>query len=105
MRSPGPWRDVLERPDPVFGLRPTWAVLAALGLVAIWAWTRPGAGRRSRNPRWIQGAIRRPGAFAAGARRAGMTTHAYARATRHAPGRLGRQARLALTLEALRRRR
>lgn len=47
---------------------------------------------------WIQGAIKRPGAFKAKAQRAGETTRQFAR--EHAPdsGRTGRQARLAQTL-------
>ena len=53
--------------------------------------------------KWISKAIKRPGAFSAKAKRAGMSTMAYARAKRGAPGRLGRQARLALTLSKLRR--
>jgi len=54
--------------------------------------------------KWIAGAIKRPGAFRAKARRAGMSTMAYARKMRSASGRTGRQARLALTLSKLRRR-
>ena len=48
--------------------------------------------------KWIAGAIRRPGAFSAKAAKAGKSTQAYARAKAHAPGRLGKQARLAMTL-------
>lgn len=49
--------------------------------------------------KWMQGA-RNPkteGTFARKAKRAHMSTSAYARKERRAPGRLGRQARLALT--------
>jgi len=53
---------------------------------------------------WIQGAIERPGAFSAKAKRAGQSTQAYARAKQDAPGRLGKQARLALTLSKMRKR-
>lgn len=52
--------------------------------------------------RWIQSAIKRKGAFRKKAKRAGMSTKAYARKERSAPGRLGKQARLALTLGKLR---
>ncbi len=47
---------------------------------------------------WIAGAVSRPGAFSAKAHRAGESTGAYAEQEAHAPGRLGRQARLASTL-------
>lgn len=47
---------------------------------------------------WIAGAIKRPGAFRAKAKAAGMSTRDYAKKMEHAPGRTGRQARLAETL-------
>jgi len=53
---------------------------------------------RSTGRRWIQKAIKRPGALTRKAKAAGMSTMAYARKHRRSPGRLGRQARLALTL-------
>lgn len=53
--------------------------------------------------RWIKKAIKRPGAFSKKAKRAGMSTYAYAKKKKHASGRTGRQARLALTLRKLRR--
>jgi hypothetical protein len=77
-------------------------LFAGIGLAALYLLTPT---RRRRNPPWIAGAVRHPGAFAAKARRAGLPTLAFARTRRHAPGRLGRQARLALTLDRLRRRR
>lgn len=55
--------------------------------------------------RWIQGAIKHPGAFGRKAKAAGMSTSAYARKMRHAKGATGRQARLALTLGKMRRHR
>lgn len=65
--------------------------------------------RRRKGGKWIQGAIKRPGAFRAKAKRAGMGTNAYARkVTRkgsRASTRTKQQARLALTLSRLRRRR
>jgi hypothetical protein len=60
-----------------------------------------GAG--SKHPHFIQGAIKHPGAFTAKAKAAGQSTHAYAEQERHAPGKLGDEARLALTLENLHR--
>ena len=53
--------------------------------------------------KWIQKAIKRPGAFRAKAKRAGMSTGAYARKMRTASGRTGKQARLAITLGKMRR--
>jgi len=61
--------------------------------------------RRTRGgKRWIAGAIKRPGAFTRKARAAGMGVQAYARKMRGAGGRTGRQARLALTLAKISRR-
>lgn len=48
--------------------------------------------------KWIDGAIKRPGAFKAKAEAAGKTTREFAAEKADAPGRLGRQARLAETL-------
>lgn len=48
--------------------------------------------------RWIHSAIKRPGALTSKAKASGMSVQAFARAKRKAPGRLGKQARLALTL-------
>jgi len=55
--------------------------------------------------KWISKAIKRPGAFTRKARAAGMGVQAYARKMRHAAGRTGRQARLAITLKKISRRR
>lgn len=55
-----------------------------------------GGGRK-----WIAGAISRPGAFTRKAKAAGMGVQAYARKMRKAPGRLGKQARLVLTLKKI----
>jgi hypothetical protein len=54
---------------------------------------------------FMKNAVKRPGAFRAKAQRAGMSTHAYAEKERGAPGRTGKQARLALTFEKYRPRR
>jgi hypothetical protein len=47
--------------------------------------------------KWMAGAVKRPGAFGAKAKSAGMSTQAYARKMQHAKGRTGKQARLAMT--------
>lgn len=47
---------------------------------------------------WIKGAIKHPGAFSAKAKKAGMSTKAYAQKEKGASGSTGKQARLALTL-------
>ena len=61
---------------------------------------RVGGGRK-----WIQKAIKRPGALTRKAKAAGMSVQAFARAKRKAPGLLGKQARLALTLKRIAKRR
>jgi len=55
--------------------------------------------------KWIQSAIKRPGALTRKAKAAGMGTMAYARAHKSSPGRTGRQSRLALTLSKMRKKR
>lgn len=52
--------------------------------------------------RWIQKAIKRPGALRRKAERAGQTTTEFARAHQHDKGRTGKQARLAITLKKMR---
>jgi len=59
--------------------------------------------RSSSGGKWIQKAIKRPGAFTRKAKAAGMSVQAFARKKRHAAGRLGKQARLALTLKKMHR--
>lgn len=54
----------------------------------------------ARKKKWIRAAIKRPGALGRKAKAAGMGTMAYARKMRHAAGRTGRQARLAITLRS-----
>ncbi len=54
---------------------------------------------------WIKGAIKHAGAFSAKAKAAGLSTEAYARQKARAKGTLGRQARLAITLESFHHRR
>lgn len=53
---------------------------------------------------WIAGAIKHKGSFKAAAKRAGKSTAAYAKEKAHAPGKLGKRARLAETLSKLRHR-
>lgn len=67
--------------------------------------TKASKARRARSTgggKWIQGAIKRPGALTKKAKAVGMSTMAFARKHRHAPGRLGKQSRLALTLKKIR---
>lgn len=52
--------------------------------------------------KWIQGAIKKPGSFSAAAKRAGMSTRAYANKKKNAKGKTGKRARLALTLMGMR---
>ena len=51
---------------------------------------------------WIKGAIKHPGAFTASAKKAGMSTHAFAEKHKGDGGVTGRRARLALTLSKMR---
>lgn len=50
---------------------------------------------------WIKGAIKKPGAFKAQAKRAGKSTIAFAREKQHEGGKTGQRARLALTLSKM----
>jgi hypothetical protein len=56
----------------------------------------------AKKEKWIAGAIKRPGALTKKAKAAGMGVQAYARKMKGAKGRTGKQARLALTLSKLR---
>jgi hypothetical protein len=47
--------------------------------------------------------VKHPGVFSAAARRAGVSTQAYARSHKNDSGTLGRRARLALTFSKMRR--
>jgi hypothetical protein len=51
---------------------------------------------------WIKGAIKKPGVFKASAKKAGMSTHAFAEKHKHDSGVTGNRARLALTLSKMR---
>ena len=55
--------------------------------------------------KWIQGAIKHPGALTRKAKSAGMSTRAFAQSHKHSKGTTGRQARLALTLGKMHKRR
>ena len=59
---------------------------------------------KSKGGKWIQGAIRHPGALTRKAKAAGMTTMSYARAHKGSKGTTGKQARLAITLSKMRKR-
>jgi hypothetical protein len=50
---------------------------------------------------WIAGAIKKPGAETAAAKRAGMSTQAYAEKHKHDSGKAGKRARLAITLSKM----
>lgn len=51
--------------------------------------------------KWIQGAIRHPGAEKRAAARAGMSTHAYMEKHKHDRGKAGARARLGLRLSRM----
>ena len=51
--------------------------------------------------KWIQGAIKHPGAETAAAKRAGMSTHEYMEKHKHDSGKAGKRARLGLTLSKI----
>lgn len=51
--------------------------------------------------KWIQKAVKHPGAFTAKAKAAGKSVAAFAKEKAHAPGKLGKQARLAQTLRKM----
>ena len=51
--------------------------------------------------KWIQKAIKKPGSFTAAAKKAGMSTHAFAEKKKHVSGKVGQRARLALTLSKM----
>lgn len=61
------------------------------------------ATKKKTGTKWIQSAIKQPGALTQKAKRAGMSTLAFAKAHAKDKGTTGRQARLALTLSKLRR--
>lgn len=47
---------------------------------------------------WIKGAIKHPGSFTKEAKSAGKSVHEFAELKKHASGKVGARARLALTL-------
>ena len=47
--------------------------------------------------KWMQDAVKHPGALTKKAKKAKMSTHAFAEKHKHDPGKTGKQARLALT--------
>ena len=50
---------------------------------------------------WIQGAVKHPGALRKEAAKAGESTHAFAESHKHASGKEGDRARLALSLMSM----
>lgn len=50
---------------------------------------------------WIASAVKRPGAFTAKAKKAGKSVASYAQEKKHASGKIGNEARLALTLRKM----
>jgi len=59
----------------------------------------------ARKKRFIQSAIKHPGALRKKAGRAGKSTHEFAEEHKHDSGTTGKQSRLALTLGRMRKRR
>lgn len=51
---------------------------------------------------WIQGAVKKPGSFTKEAKHADESVHDFAEEKKHAKGKVGKRARLALTFEAIR---
>lgn len=51
---------------------------------------------------WISGAIKKPGSFKAAAKKSGKSTASFAQEKKHAGGKVGKRARLAITLSKLR---
>lgn len=54
--------------------------------------------------KWIKKATKHPGSFTTKAKAAGLSVHTLAEEKKHAKGKIGAQARLALTLEAMHKR-
>jgi len=52
--------------------------------------------------KWIQSAIKHPGSFTKSATKAGKSVHEFAELKKHSSGTLGKRAKLALTLEGMR---
>jgi hypothetical protein len=57
--------------------------------------------RKKGRGRWIQGAVKKPGAFTAMAKRAGKSVGTLAREKAHAPGLAGQRARFALNMRKI----
>ncbi len=56
-------------------------------------------GVESSSHNWMQGAVKHPGSFTKEAKAHKMSVHAYAEKEKHASGKVGDRARLALTFE------
>jgi hypothetical protein len=57
--------------------------------------------KKKSSKKWIQGAVKRPGALTAKAKKAGMGVQEYARKHAKDKGRTGQQARLARTFKKM----
>lgn len=60
---------------------------------------------KKKKSKWIQGAVKHPGAFKAAAERAGKSTAEFATEHEYDKGTLGKRARLAKTLMSMRKNR
>ena len=56
---------------------------------------------RKGKSRWIQGAVKKPGAFTAMAKRAGKSVGELAKEKAHAPGLAGQRARFAINMRKI----
>lgn len=52
-------------------------------------------GKAAKSGNWMAGAVKHPGSFSKAAHKAGKSTSEYAKEKEHAPGILGKRARLA----------
>lgn len=58
--------------------------------------------KKAAGDHWIQGAVKHPGSFTRSAKAHGKTVHEYAEEEKHASGKTGLRARLALTFAKMR---
>ena len=59
------------------------------------------ATKKKGSKNWIAGAIKHPGSFTRKAKKAGESVAKYAQEKKHAGGKVGKQARLAITLKKI----
>lgn len=65
--------------------------------------SRASSIKKAAGEHWIQGAVKHPGSFTKTAKRAGKTVHEEAEDEKHASGKVGKRARLALIFEKMHR--